>query len=156
MNINSLQAQPPTEEVPEEVTSPAGCLAAGPEGTPCMAIPMKGTTHCYQHSLTVADERSAARRRGGRARGKQITATAARARGESVPAGEEDMTSAVAIRRLMARTFEDVRAGRLSSKQGQVMVSAARLALDVCLKDQDARLAELEALVEAQRPRGRR
>jgi hypothetical protein len=124
-----------------------------------MAIPLRGTTHCYQHSPTVADDRSAARRRGGRARGRQITARAARARVESAPAGEEDMTSAVAIRRLMARVFEDVRAGRLSSKQGQVMVSAARLALDVCLKDQDARLAELEAIVEAQRPmtaRGRR
>ena len=111
------------------------CTAKNAAGSPCSATPVRADGYCWWHSPALAEERDAARRRGGAARSN-------RARARKQLAGDvRDMTDVKA--RLMVALVK-VEAGELDPGPANAMANLARAIATVAgVADFELQLAQL-------------
>ena len=121
-------------------------------GARCAAYALAGTEPavCYLHS----DRAKEARQKGGRNRGRgAAVAPGAPPTGLMVDLlSQLPMGTHAEIRASMAAVVEGLRTGSLNPRVANVMVSAARVALQAAEQDVSDKIAQLEAAIEAQSP----
>jgi hypothetical protein len=120
-------------------------------GARCSAYALAGTEPavCYLHS----DRAKEARQKGGRNRRKAPVAHASTTTGPVVDLlSQLPMANHQEIRASMAAVVEGLRTGSLNPRVANVMVSAARVALQAAEQDVSDKIAQLEAAIEAQSP----
>jgi hypothetical protein len=112
------------------------CKAQTVSGSPCSATPVRADGYCWWHSPALAEERDAARRRGGAARSNK-----ARAAKQIPPA-----MSAADLAGWLSLLFTQVLTGRIEPKIGTACATIARTLLEVrTTTELEQRLSELEA-----------
>jgi hypothetical protein len=85
------------------------CRHIKPDGSPCRANVRSGSLHCYFHCPDVAEEREAARIKGGKERSRKAAV---------LPSDTPNMelTSAADVTALLAETINQVRRGELDPR----------------------------------------
>jgi hypothetical protein len=111
------------------------CESVTRNGRACHAKPIAGARFCFFHEPTVAPERSAARKRGGRNKFQVPTRDAPRV----------SLNNAGELRRLIETTINEVRRGEIPPKAGSVIGFLATIGLKVIeTHDLERRIADLE------------
>lgn len=111
------------------------CQATNTAGEPCQAQPVRPSGFCYWHDASLAEERAANNRRGGKNR-------SARARARKLLDGE--MTSMRDVRDMLMLAIVEVRDGTMDPKVGTAMATAARAICAVAVSaDFEVQLDEL-------------
>jgi hypothetical protein len=111
------------------------CESVTRNGRACPAKPIAGGRFCFFHEPTVASERSAARKRGGRNKVQVPTRDAPHV----------SLDNAGGLRRLLESTINEVRRGEITPKVASVIGYLATIDLKVIETcDLERRLADLE------------
>lgn len=112
------------------------CAAANASGEPCQAQPVRADGFCYWHSPSVAEERAAKRREGGRARSNRERL---KKRLPAEPLGAEELASYLSL------VFRGLIAGKIDPPIATAAANVARTIRDISAwSDLDARLSALE------------
>lgn len=157
-----VPADPPTEHEPQATRQPAGERAAAPlagklarrqcpettkAGKPCPVAPYGTYPRCLHHQAPHSPELMAMVHAGRVAGGKVARQTL----GIELQA---DMATPESIRATLERVADAVAGGRMASAAGDVVVRAARVAVDVHAHETEVRLQELLAAVQRMQERG--
>lgn len=121
------------------------CAATKLDGRPCPLPVVLGLTCCYQHAPEVAEERRAARSKGGYA------ATRSRVLAGDTP--RLSLDSPAAVRQALEDTIQSIRTGQLAPNVGHAVLHGISVSLKLAELELSARLADLERQVAAQRRR---
>lgn len=115
------------------------CAATRKNGLACSATPLPGSRFCFAHDPARAEQRDAARKRGGHNR-----SNVARLRG-LMPARLEPVFN------LLESALTEVHAGSLAPARATAMASVARALIDVYQAGElEDRVRRIEARAEAQ------
>jgi hypothetical protein len=125
------------------VSDKAICSFIKPDGTTCKATCLPSSTFCYFHDPAKEQERTEARRRGGRTRSQRPALL-------SVTSTEDVSLESVAdVLKLLAQTATDVRKDAIDPKRANRLAYIASVGLRAIEgADFEARLQRLEALAQ--------
>ncbi len=132
---------PPTKRVKKRPQRPK-CRAVKADGTPCGAYAIVGTDVCGYH---CTDPAMLAKMQEARSRGGKAAMLARYPTQVPLP----DFRSPSGVRQCLEEVTQQVREGRLSPSQGQAVSALVNSSLKLVEVSLDARLAKLEALLEA-------
>lgn len=122
------------------------CRFSKPDGTSCKASCLPASDYCYFHDPTLAEERAAARRKGGRERSK---------RPAILPIADADpveMKSVSDVLKLLSTTATDVRRGAVDCKTANCLGYLASVGLRAIVgADFEERLEALEKQAQQRR-----
>ena len=117
------------------------CAYVHGSGKACGGFAIAGSAYCFAHDPGSAEQRDAARRRGGQA-----------GRGTTVPESDVAVRSLADVVILVETTINDVRSGRVDVKIANAVGVLANVAIRAIERsDLEARLAALEAVLEPDR-----
>jgi hypothetical protein len=88
------------------------CQHVKADGTPCRATVQSGSTHCFFHDPSRAEEQREARRAGGRTRNR---------RPDPGPVEDLPLATVQDVVALLSKTINDVRSGRMEAKTGNAV-----------------------------------
>lgn len=124
-------------------STPKHCAGVRRDGAPCLVTMLADGSHCFAHAPGRADERAAARRRGGE--GKSTIRRAARVMPQHLRPVFEKLSTAL----------DDVLTGNLDPKQASAAAALGRALVAVMMAGEtEDRLRDVEALVHAERRNG--
>ena len=119
------------------------CAYVHGSGKACGGFAIAGSTYCFAHDSGSAEQRAAARRRGGQA-----------GRGTSVPESDVVVRSLADVVALIEQTVNDVRSGRVDVKIANAIGVLSNVALRAVERSAfEARLDALESVLEPERRR---
>lgn len=117
------------------------CSNVHSSGKACGGFAVAGSAYCFAHDPASAEQRHAARRRGGRA-----------GRGATVPESDVPVRSLADVVALVETTINDVRAGRVDVKIANAIGVLANVGIRAIERsDLEARLDALESVLEPER-----
>ena len=115
------------------------CTAQTAEGHPCPNPAQTGRPYCYAHDPDKAEERDAARMRGGQARAEQLNGAAA-----------VKLRTAADVRDYLERVARDTESGLIDPKRATAISNLCRVQLEAIPRaDAEARDAEWNAMIGA-------
>ena len=149
--IDGPQMEKDAESIRKSARRPKGvggvpaarCAATKVDGQPCPLPPVLGLSCCYQHAPEVAEERRAARAKGGYA------ATRSRVLAGDTPPLSLD--SPAAVRQALVDTIQSIRTGQIAPNVGHAVLQGINISLKLAELEVSVKLAELERQVAAER-----
>ena len=120
----------------------ARCEAQTEAGTPCPNPPQSGSRFCYAHDPDKAEERDAARLRGGQARAEQLTGAAS-----------VKLRTARDLRDYLERVARDTESGLIDPRRATAISNLCRVQLDAIPRaDKETRDAEWDSMLNHRPP----
>ncbi len=117
------------------------CAATRANGTPCAGYAISDGPYCFAHAPDQAEQRDAARRRGGQA-----------GRVSVLPESDVQVRTLGDVVTLVEATINDVRAGRVDVRVANAVGYLANVAIKALEQaDLEARLEALEAVLTPER-----
>jgi hypothetical protein len=142
---NADVARPHLPDAPDRL-APAECGAEKLDGTRCTLKPVLGLSRCYSHAPELAEERHAARVKGGLIATRQRTLAPA-------DAPPVSLATAADARHLVEDTIQHVRTGQLAPNAANSVFYGISVALRLAELELSAQVAALEQeLAERKRP----